>query len=155
MKVAKLGAAALGLIAAAVSAQASEHTNWVADAMPAIRRANSEWSEAMKSGDVDVIAKPYAIDAVFVTADGNSIRGRTAIKDFYRSRLNGKAPVVSATILRRGAAVGDDGLVYEWGVGTVVVRSSGGALETRGGPYLTVWKREGNGQWEIIRNVVL
>lgn len=154
-ELAKFSATLLLLVAAAVVAQEPKHTNWVADAMPTIQRANSEWSEAMKTGDADAIAKPYAIDAVFVTADGNSIRGRTAIRDFYESGLNGKAAVVSAIIERRGTAVGDHGLVYEWGVGTVITRSAGGTLLTRGGPYLTVWKREVNGQWKIIRNVVL
>ena len=155
MNVAKFSVALGMLVAAGVIARASEHPDWVADATPVIQRANSEWSEAMKRGDADVIAKPYALDAVFVTADGNSIRGKTAIRDFYRLRFSSKTPVVSATIEHRGMAVGDHGLVYEWGTGTVTIRSAAGALETRGGPYLTVWKREQSGQWEIIRNVVL
>ncbi|HEY2530010.1 MAG TPA: DUF4440 domain-containing protein [Xanthobacteraceae bacterium] len=144
------------LIAAAVIAQAPDKTDdEVAAAMPTILRANSEWSSAMKSGDAGVIAEPYAINGVFVTADGNSIRGRAAIRDLYRTRLSGKARVVAASIEHRGAAVGDRGLVYEWGVGTVTSRSASGTLDTRGGPYLTVWKRGENGRWEITRNVVL
>ena len=31
----------------------------VAEAMPTIRLANSEWMTAMRSGDADAIAKPY------------------------------------------------------------------------------------------------
>jgi uncharacterized protein (TIGR02246 family) len=127
----------------------------VSEAMPFIRRANTEWSSAMRSGNADRIAAPYAMDAVFVTVDGTSIRGRTAIKDFYRARLAGKAPVVSASIEHRGAAAGDGDLVYEWGAGSVTTRSAGGALDTLSGPYLTVWKRQRNGRWEIVRNVVL
>jgi hypothetical protein len=49
---------------------------------------------------------------------------------------------------------GDRDMVYEWGVGTVTTRSASGALDARGGPYLTVWKRQENGRCEIIRNVV-
>jgi uncharacterized protein (TIGR02246 family) len=146
----------LGLLASTALAGSSRSIpDSVADAMPFILRANNEWSRAMKSGDADAIAEPYTIDAVFVTAGGDGIRGRTAIRDLYRTRLSGKAPVVSATIERRGAAAGDRDLVYEWGVGTVTTRSAGGMLDTRGGPYLTVWKRQENGRWEIIRNVVL
>ena len=96
-----------------------------------------------------------AIDAVFVTADGGGIRGRMAIRDFYRARLNGKAPVVAASIERGGAVAGDRGLVYEWGRGSATTRSASGTLETRGGAYLTVWKHQESGRWEIIRNVVL
>jgi uncharacterized protein (TIGR02246 family) len=155
MSVAKFGAVLMLLASAAVAGSAASTPDPVADAMPFIERANSEWSRAMKSGDADAIAEPYAIDSVFVMLDGDSIRGRTAIRDLYRTRLNGKAPIVAATIERRGAVAGDRGLVYEWGVGTVSTRSASGTLDTRGGPYLTVWKRQESGQWEIIRNVVL
>jgi len=155
MSVAKFGAVLMLLASAAVVGSAASTPDPVADAMPFIERANSEWSRAMKSGDADAIAEPYAIDSVFVMLDGDSIRGRTAIRDLYRTRLNGKAPIVAATIERRGAVAGDRGLVYEWGVGTVSTRSASGTLDTRGGPYLTVWKRQESGQWEIIRNVVL
>jgi uncharacterized protein (TIGR02246 family) len=146
----------VGIFAATTLARSTGTTpDSVSDATPFIERANSEWSLAMKSGDADAIAEPYAIDAVFVTVDGDAVRGRTAIRDFYRSRLSGKLPVVSATIERQGVAAGDKNLVYEWGVGTVTRRSAGGTLERRGGSYLTVWQRHESGQWEIIRNVVL
>jgi uncharacterized protein (TIGR02246 family) len=127
----------------------------VVEAMPSIERANSEWSRAMKSGDANAIAVPYAIDAVFVTVGGDRVRGRAAIRDLYCTRLNGKSPVVPASIKRGGAVAGDRGLVYEWGRGTVIARSASGTEETRGGPYLTVWKRQEGGRWEIIRSVVL
>ena len=125
----------------------------VSDAMPAILRANSEWATAMQSGNVDMIVKPYANDAVFVTAGGESIRGREAIRTFYRDRL-AKARIVSASIHHQGAVTADLGLVYEWGTGTVGARSADGAVTTGGGPYLTVWKRYA-GVWKILRNVVL
>ncbi len=126
----------------------------VSGAMPAILRANGEWAAAMKSGDADAIAKPYAADAVFVTAAGESIRGRDAIRAFYRARLD-KATVVFASIHHQGTAAGAQGLVYEWGTGTVGTRSASGAVVTAGGPYLTVWKRDEAGVWKIFRNVVL
>lgn len=125
----------------------------VSDAMPAILRANSEWATAMQNGNVDVIVKPYANDAVFITAGGECIRGREAIKTFYGERL-AKARIVSASIHHQGAVTADHGLVYEWGTGTVGTRAAGGAVTTGGGPYLTVWKRDA-GVWKIIRNVVL
>jgi uncharacterized protein (TIGR02246 family) len=144
------------MLAATMAARPSgEGSDSVADAMPSIQRANTDWAEAMKRGDADVIAEPYAIDGVFIAADGTSIRGRSAIRDLYRARLAGKAPIVSASIERRGVAAGDRDLVYEWGSGTVTSRSAAGALEARGGAYLTVWKRRDSGRWEIIRNIVL
>jgi uncharacterized protein (TIGR02246 family) len=110
---------------------------------------------AMRTGDADTIAAPYALNAVFVTVDGQNIRGRDAIRDFYRSRLSGKQVTVAATIEHRGMAVGDRGLVFEWGVGSVTTRNVDGSVVTSGGPYLTVWKREEDGRWDILRNVIL
>jgi uncharacterized protein (TIGR02246 family) len=146
----------LGILVSTALARSPESTSdSVSDAMPFIQRANSEWTSAMKSGDANAIASAYAIDAVFVTVDGDGIRGRTAIEQLYRTGLSSKAPVVSATIERRGTAAGGHDWVYEWGVGTVTRRAASGTLDTRKGAYLTVWKRQGNGGWEIIRNVVL
>jgi uncharacterized protein (TIGR02246 family) len=155
MEIAKFGAVLALLTSTTLAASSDRTADLVADAMPFIQRANADWSTAMKSGDADVIAEPYAIDAVFMTAGGDAIRGRSAIRDLYRTRLSGKAVVVSATIEHRGAAAGDRDLVYEWGVGSVTTRSSSGTLDTRAGPYLTVWKRQENARWEIIRNIVL
>lgn len=123
-------------------------------AMATITRANSEWVTAMRSGDVETIVKPYAEDAVFVTVAGESIRGREAIKQLYRDRF-AKAAVVSASIHHEGAAAPQPGLVYEWGTGTVETRAPDGTVRKGGGPYLTVWKLDGDGAWKIVRNVVL
>ena len=127
----------------------------VADAMPTIRLANSEWVTAMRGGDADAIAKPYALDALFVTPNGDCIRGRIPIRDFYRSRLNGKSSIVSATLEQQGVVAADHGLVFEWGVGVVTARSTEGTVTTRRSTYLSVWRREEDGRWEILRNVVL
>jgi ketosteroid isomerase-like protein len=146
---------ALGLLAFSVGPRGMETSrDWVSDAMPTIVRANGEWVTAMRNGDVDTIVKPYANDAVFITAGGETIRRREAIRLFYRDRLD-KATVVSASIHHQGAATGDHGLVYEWGMGAVGTRSSNGTVTTAGGPYLTVWKRDEDGTWKILRNVVL
>jgi uncharacterized protein (TIGR02246 family) len=130
-------------------------TDAVADAMPTIRLANSEWMTAMRSGDADTIAKPYALDAVFVTPNGDCIRGRTLIREFYRSRLSGKSSIIAATLERQGTVTADNGLVLEWGVGVVTARSADGNVTTRRSNYLSVWRHEEDGRWEISRNVVL
>ena len=145
----------LGLFAFTLAPRGMETSrDWVSEAMPTIERANSEWVTAMRIGDLDTIVEPYAEDAVFLTAGGESVRGREAIKNFYRDRLK-KAAIVSVSIHHQGAATAEDGLVYEWGMGAVGSRSSNGTVTTGGGPYLTVWKRDQGGTWKILRNVVL
>jgi ketosteroid isomerase-like protein len=109
----------------------------------------------MMRGDADAIAEPYSIDALFVTVNGETIRGRAAIKEFYRTRLGGDGRIISATIEHRGAATGDRGLVFERGFATVTTQVATGKVGTRSGPYFTVWNRVTGGSWEILRNVVL
>ena len=157
MYIAKLSVAwAIVALSSATAEDLKQNTtDAVAEAMPTIRLANSEWMTAMRSGDADAIAKPYALDAVFVTPNGDCIRGRSLIRDFYRSRLGGKSSIISATIDRQGTVTADNGLVVEWGVGVVTARSTEGNVTAHRSTYLSVWKREDNGRWEILRNVVL
>jgi uncharacterized protein (TIGR02246 family) len=157
MHLAKLSTAwAMLALAPANALDLKQNTNdAAANAMPTIRLANSEWITAMRRGDADAIAKPYALDAVFVTSDGECIRGRTSIRDLYRSRLGDKSLIVSATLEHQGAVTADHGLVFEWGVGVVNVRSKEGNVVARRSTHLSVWKREEDGRWEILRNVVL
>jgi ketosteroid isomerase-like protein len=44
--------------------------------------------------------------------------------------------------------------VFEWGVGVVTARAMERNVVTRRSTYLSVWKREKDGRWEILRNVV-
>jgi len=119
----------------------------------AIAAANSEWGPAMKAGDVDPIVRPYEEDGVFVTIDGSSIRGRAAIGDFYRERFRKNGLALGTKIAPRRVVV-DGKLAYEWGYGEVTVRKDGKPA-TNGGPYLTVWRRQPDGSWKILRNVIL
>ena len=52
----------------------------------------------MKRGDAAATAEPYADDAVFVTASGESVRGRAAIEALMRDRFASSGHAVSGTI---------------------------------------------------------
>jgi uncharacterized protein (TIGR02246 family) len=124
-----------------------------ASARPFIEKANSEWLSAMQRQNADTLAAPYAEHAIFVTAAGDCIRGRTAIRDFYRARL---APIqVTDGKLVQESAVVSGSLVYEWGHASYTVVLKDGTRKTSGGAYLTVWQRSAVGAWEISRNLTL
>jgi ketosteroid isomerase-like protein len=82
------------------------------------------------------------------------VTGKAAIRDLYASRSKSGTQVLSAKINSDGVAGIAPDLVYEWGTGTMVARAADGTEATRGGPYLTVWKRGADGSWRIIRNLV-
>lgn len=119
----------------------------------AIEKANSEWAAAMKTGDAAAIAAPYAEDAVFVRVDGSCVKGRSAIEAMYRERF-AKAGLASATKIDSKSVVVDGDLAYESGYGEMTM-SKDGKPATAGGPFLTVWQRQPEGRWKILRNIVL
>ena len=119
----------------------------------AVRKANSEWEAAVKTGDAATIAAPYADDGVFVLADGTCIRGRAEIERMYREGFERRGLAASARIDSKQTVVDGD-LAYESGYGEVG-RITEGKESKSGGRYLTVWQRADDGEWKIIRNIVL
>lgn len=118
----------------------------------AVRKANSDWVAAVKTGDAAAIAAPYREDAVFVLADGTCIHGRAEIEKMYRVGFERRGVASSARIDSKTLTVDGD-LAYESGYGEIG-RISEGKASTTGGRYLTVWQRTTEGEWQIIRNIV-
>jgi uncharacterized protein (TIGR02246 family) len=119
----------------------------------AVTKANSEWAEAMKTGDAAVIAAPYAEHGLFVFPDGSTIQGRDAIEKMYRARFDKRGLATSTGIDSKKLEMDGD-LAYEWGSASIGMRGSDGKPVTAGGRYLTVWQRQTNGAWQITRNLV-
>jgi len=119
----------------------------------AIERANSEFIVAMKTGDAATIAEPYTEDASFITLNGTCIQGRTEIEKMYRARFAASG-LASSTKIQSKKLVVDGDLAYESGYGEIGFVKDG-KLSINGGRFLTVWQRQANGDWKILRNVVL
>ena len=119
----------------------------------AVEKANSEFIVAMKTGDAAMIAAPYTEDASFIAIDGVCIQGRTQIEKMYRDRF-ARAGLAQSTTINSKKLVVDNDLAYESGYGEIGVLKDG-KLSTNGGRFLTVWQRQTNGDWKILRNVVL
>jgi uncharacterized protein (TIGR02246 family) len=119
----------------------------------AIEKANSEFIVAMKTGDAATIAAPYTENASFFTIDGACIQGRTEIEKMYRDRF-ARSGLAHSTTINSKKLVVDGDLAYESGYGEIGVLKDG-KLSVNGGRFLTVWQRQSNGDWKILRNVVL
>ena len=143
-----------GTPAASKPARTSEAQSAVAAARPAIEKADADWFADIQAGDPERLAAPYADDGLFIGADGAVHAGKPAILELYRARSASKRRAVSGEIVRAGLGYGGHGLVYEWGHGRLVSVDETGKTVTSGGPYLTVWRRDGDGRWKIIRNLV-
>jgi ketosteroid isomerase-like protein len=134
------------LIAAAPSSKAQT----LKDAAPFIDKANSEWAEAIVTGDADVMSAPYATDGIFIAPDGTAIHGRAAVRAMYAKRP-ATVKVLKATIKSDGRAAHDPDDVYEWGTARMTLKR-GKAVREVSGRYLTVWRRDGK-RWLISRNI--
>jgi uncharacterized protein (TIGR02246 family) len=140
---------ALGLLSPSTSAQ-SDGSGIDATARKRIAKANADWLEAMKRQDVAAIVEPYDDDAVFVTAAGDSVRGRSAIERLMRERFTTTGPVTGGRIVQDGLRVAGT-MIYEWGHADLTTARAGAAR----GRYLTVWHKNGDAVWCIARNLSL
>jgi len=119
----------------------------------AIEKANSEFIFAMKTGDAATIAAPYIEQTSLITIDGACIQGRTEIEKMYRDRF-ARSGLARSTKINSKKLVVDGDLGYESGYGEIESLKDG-KLSISGGRFLTVWQRQANGDWKILRNVVL
>jgi uncharacterized protein (TIGR02246 family) len=149
MRRAVVAVLALLVAAPAAAAAAAAHDEAAAD----IARVDRDWLPAMKACDGERLAAPYARDAILIGPAGDVVRGRAAIANFYRAHLNPCPHILGGEMRAAGAASGGPGLRYEWGVARYVVREPSGITTRRGGPYLSVWRRDAAGRWRIVRNV--
>jgi uncharacterized protein (TIGR02246 family) len=123
------------------------------DALRAIAAANNAWLSAMKRQDAAAIVEPYADDAVFVAATGESARGRPAIEQMMRDRFAKAGRVMGGSLIQDGTAAAGS-MIYEWGHAELDVSLEGQPPTHVRGRYLTVWQRV-SGQWRIVRNLSL
>jgi ketosteroid isomerase-like protein len=125
-----------------------------AAARTTIAKANAGWMDAMKRQDLAAIVEPYEDGAIFVTATGESVRGRGAIEQLMRERFAKSGRVTGGRIVQDGIASAGT-MVYEWGHADLEVAAQGQPPAASRGRYLTVWRKDAAGGWRIARNLSL
>jgi ketosteroid isomerase-like protein len=139
-------------VSTAAAPAAAPVEDLLAAAHGTIDAANAGWVPAMKRRDARAIAAFYAVDGAFIKADGESVRGRAAVEKMYADRMTSDFVLKSGALAQDGVVVAGD-LIYEWGHAEMDFER-GGKAGRAGGKYMTVWRRNDAGKWEIIRNVV-
>lgn len=84
----------------------------------AVRKANSDWEAAVKTGDAAAIVAPYADDAVFILVDGTCIRGRAEIE-----KITGQDLRPGELRLRRESIRRSSSLMVIWHMSRATARS--------------------------------
>jgi len=127
----------------------------LASARPEIDAANAAWLPGLQQRDAKAIAAPYADSGLFIAGDGTVTRGRDAVARMYEARFPRLRPIRAGGIVQGGLTVLAPTRVGEWGHGWIEMDPErvGGAPVRSGGSYVTVWERQADGHWRIIRNM--
>ncbi|HEX6533507.1 MAG TPA: DUF4440 domain-containing protein [Gemmatimonadaceae bacterium] len=127
----------------------------LASARPDIDSANAAWLPGLRRRDARAIAAAYADSGLFVAPDGAVTRGRVAVARLYAARFPELREIRAGAVVQDGLAVAGPTLVYEWGHAWIEMApaAAGGPSVRSGGAYLTVWRRERDGHWRIVRNL--
>ncbi|HVE34748.1 MAG TPA: SgcJ/EcaC family oxidoreductase [Gemmatimonadaceae bacterium] len=127
----------------------------VASARPEIDAANAAWFPGLQHHDASAVAAAYADSGSFIAGDGTVTRGRAAIARMYAERFAHMRPVRAGAVVQQGLRVIGPTRIVEWGSGWLELEAerAGAAAARSEGTYVTVWQRESDGHWRIVRNV--
>jgi uncharacterized protein (TIGR02246 family) len=146
--------------AAAAPARADaivDTTAILASARPEIEAANAAWLPGLRNRDAQAIAAAYADSGLFIAPDGSVTRGREAIARMYAARFPKLRAIRFGAVVQGGLTLLSPTRIAEWGQAWLEMesRAKGGPPVRSGGSYLTVWQRESDGHWRIVRNLAL
>lgn len=129
----------------------------LASARPEIDAANAAWLPGLRQHDAKAIAAPYADSGLFIAGDGTVTRGRAAVARMYEARFPKLRPIRAGGIVQDGLSVLAPTRIVEWGHGWIEMEPerAGAPPVKSGGNYLTVWERQADGHWRIVRNLAL
>jgi uncharacterized protein (TIGR02246 family) len=127
----------------------------LASARPEIEAANAAWLPGLKQHDAKSIAAPYADSGLFIAGNGTVTRGRDAVARMYEARFPKLRPIRAGGIVQDGLTVLAPTRIIEWGRGWLEMdpERAGAPTVRSGGSYVTVWERQADGHWRIVRNM--
>lgn len=116
----------------------------------ALLQLEREWSQS--TGDVDKFVSYYSPDAKFYASGMPLITGVDAIKEAY-GQLSAM-PGFSLQLTPAEADVSSSGdLGYVTGSFALTTNDSAGKPAVEHGKYITVYRKQADGQWKVIRDI--
>lgn len=117
----------------------------------AIDSANKRGAEGFNTGNADAMIANYADDAVVMMPGTKAMVGKASIdagmKGMFQSMdMKNFQPTTTELLVEGDVAIESGTLTYEAG-------PKGGKLAADTVKYLTVWKKQADGNWKIIRDI--
>jgi uncharacterized protein (TIGR02246 family) len=118
-----------------------------------IRNLVAQWHRATAAGDVDAVLGLMSEDVVFLVAGKPPMKGRSTFEKGLR-RLLESHRIDSTGEVQECVVSGD--LAYCWALLTVrVTPISGGDATARSGSALSIFRKQVNGSWLLMRDANL
>jgi uncharacterized protein (TIGR02246 family) len=117
--------------------------------LAALRAAEQALTESFEAADPTAWVDFYADDASFVAPGGPAVEGREALLELARQMT----PLSSARIVAQTTDGGGD-LAAVLGHASWVVGPKGSGDATTRVRFLIVWRREADGRWRILRELL-
>jgi uncharacterized protein (TIGR02246 family) len=117
----------------------------------AIHAANARFLEAFKRGDKAGLVANYADDAILMMPNEEAWRGRDGLDRGFSGFLSQMSFKDGSATTADLMLAGD--LAVETGTFAWTLQPKAGPEIKDKGKYLTVWKRQQDGTWKIVRDI--
>ena len=117
----------------------------------AIQTANTAVVAAVNAGDVSKVLTNYADEAVFMFPNAPAMRGRAEIEAGLKAMMEG-ATFSDMKFTTEDVMLSGD-IAVETGSNEMTITPKGGKAMVDKGNYITVWKRQADGSWKVVRDV--
>lgn len=136
-------------VMATVVAAAKSGSSSAADA---IKNADAQWAAAAAAKDVDKSASFCGADAAILVPNAPAAEGKDAIHKWFQDTFNTPGFKLAWHATNAEAAKSGD-LGYSTGKYELSYTDSSGKQVTDHGKYVTVWKKQPDGRWKVVRDI--
>ena len=112
-----------------------------------ISKTGDQWAQHWNAGELDKLIQSYASDAVYMPPHHAAVHGRDAIHEYLKGPLRHgvRDLAYEVTFIKHS---GD--LAYDVWRYSMSLPEPDGTMRKDRGKYLTVWRRQADGQWRIV-----